>query len=148
MSFITNWRAKASSHLYSLFSQLFSCCVCFYMNIKEVPISACTSYYSRTEVSGREGGTRLLHLQSRKASSKAERSFTIKTSVTNKVTQQKQELPKGSIFHKIMFHFSTFIYVTSREPCCAGFSSEGEREASPSPSLRLQRSHQGSRVLL
>lgn len=50
MSFITNWRAKASSHLYSLFSQLFSCCVCFYMNIKEVPISACTSYYSRTEV--------------------------------------------------------------------------------------------------
>lgn len=50
MSFITNWRAKASSHLYSLFSQLFSCCVFFYVNTKEVPISACTSYYTRTEV--------------------------------------------------------------------------------------------------
>lgn len=77
---------------------------------------------------GTGGSTRFLHLHSKKAPSKAERSFTIKTSVTNKVTQQKQELPTGSIFRKIMFHFSEFIYVTSGELCCAVFSSEGERE--------------------
>lgn len=60
--------------------------------------------------------------------SKAGCSFTIKASVTNKVTRQKQELPESSIFHKIVFSFSTFIHVTSRQPCCAGFSSEAGRE--------------------
>lgn len=78
--------------------------------------------------SGTEGGTRFLHLQTSKVLPKAGCSSTIKSSVTNDVTQQKQELLKSSIFHKIIFCFSTFILITSREPCCAGFSSEGGRE--------------------
>ncbi|PKU49276.1 hypothetical protein llap_461 [Limosa lapponica baueri] len=54
--------------------------------------------------------------------------FTIKASVTNKVTQQEQKFPKSSIFHKIVSSFFTFIHLTSREPYGAGFSSEGARE--------------------
>lgn len=93
------------------------------MNIMEVSLSVCTS-----DCSGGESNTRFLHLQTREALSKAERVFTVKVSVTNKVTQQKQELSKSSVFRKIIFSFFTFIHVTSREPCCAGFSSEGGRE--------------------
>lgn len=78
--------------------------------------------------SGREGNTRFLQLQTWEVLSKAERGFTVKVSVTNKVTQRKQELSESSVFHKIVFSFFTFIAVTSREPCCAGFSSEGGRE--------------------
>lgn len=70
------------------------------MNIMEVSLSVCTS-----DCSGREGNTRFLHLQTREVLLKAERGFTVKVSVTNKVTQQKQDLSKGSIFHKIIFSF-------------------------------------------
>lgn len=59
---------------------------------------------------------------------KVEWSFPIKASVTNKVTQQKQELTKSCIFHKTVLSFSASTQVTSREPCCADFSSERGRE--------------------
>lgn len=123
---------------------IFSHFVFINMNIMEVSFSVCTS-----DCSGREDNTRFLHLQTRELLSKEEWGFTVKVSVTNEVTQQKQEPSKSSIFHKIIFSFFTFIHVTSREPRCAGFSSEGGRElqhftfsaavASKSP-LRTRRS--------
>lgn len=91
----------------------------------EVSLSVCSSYYMETAMAEKEAqGFSIC----RPSVIKAGCSFTIKASVTNKVTRQKQELPESSIFHKIVFSFSTFIHVTSRQPCCAGFSSEAGRE--------------------